>query len=578
MNVRENKTKILIFIVLTLGMAALWFKVQQKEFEYVPDSNLMVEFETSEEPQIAVFYPLSRNVANATDFYVRWWYQSAHDRYYLFLPAGIKEGEPYWILQEGLKVWMDEKEIKNKDKFHLSLGMHSVDIEKQGVRQRVTLEVMQSQTIPSMFIETQSGSLGAIHYQKGYTETGSYTILNPEGRVSHAGNLEKIRGRGNVSWEGSYKKAYQINLEVKTSLLSMPEEKQWILTPNAFDPSLMKNKICYDVARALEMPFTSETEYIDLYINGVYRGNYLLMEKVEVGENRVDIRDLEKETERLNEQLPEEMERFEVAMEDGGSFKGSYVPNQPEDITGGYLLEMEITERYGEKPSGFISDLGQEVVIGSPKYASYEQVSYLKNLYQEMEDAVFSESGIHPLTGKHYSEYLDMDSAVKKYIVEEVSKNLDTARSSQYLYKPQDSVSEKFYFGPVWDFDKTFGIETTNLAGVDLSVPEYIHAGTPIRESNLLYGLYQKEDFRKNLILVFDEVACPILEHEVEVEIPKIMKDISESAKMDFNRWDCFEGVAPEEKIVCFEAEVENIQDFIRQRVAFLKTEWNLTN
>lgn len=576
MYLREKKAKILIFMILTLGMLFLWAEVHKKEADFMPNANLVAELENSEAPAIAVYYPLSGKIANATDFYVRWWHQEVNDKYYLFLPSGIKAKDIYWIFQTDTNVWIGQQKIENKDRFCLGSGSYEVEVEKNGQRQRMSLEVMQSGSIPSLFVETQSGSLQYIHAEKGNYESGKYTILDENGKIRHAGNLEKIRGRGNASWADTNKKSYQITLETKTSILSMPEEKQWVLTPNFADATLLKNKICNDLVNELEMPFTPEMEYVDLYVNGEYRGNYLLMEKIEVGENRVAIRDLEKEMEMMNEQPLEELERFEIALETPRSYKGIYIPNQPKDISGGYLLEIELTVRYQEEVSGFVTGLRQGVVIKSPKYASFEQVNYIKDLYQEMEDAVFSDTGVHPVTGRHYSDYLDVDSAIKKYIVEEISKNLDTGLTSQYLYKPDNGVSEKFYLGPMWDFDKSLGIDHINYADVDLSVPEYIHAGSYIRESHLLYALYQKEEFRNSLIDVFATKARPIMEKEVEEVIPYTQERIYDSCKMNLIRWNCYGDIPLEEKLKCYEEEVENIRNFIRKRVEFLETEWGI--
>ena len=52
---------------------------------------------------------------------------------------------------------------------------------------------------------------------------------------------------------------------------------------------------------------------------------------------------------------------------------------------------------------------------------------------------------------------MDLRSLVYKYLIEEYSKNYDGNSSSQYFYKPADSVSPLFYAGPVWDYDSTFG-------------------------------------------------------------------------------------------------------------------------
>lgn len=578
MNIYDKKSKMLILLVLTVILLFLLLGVTRSKTEELGhNSNVVIRMSESSEIELGVYFPLSDTINGASDFLIRMWHNSEDGLYYLFLPAGIENKEMYWLLQPETNIRIEQKKIENGDRFELTAGRYNLEIEKKGDYSNITLEIMKSQEIPSLFVETTSATMDYIHEKKGNEESGTYTILDKSGKVQHAGRMEKFRGRGNVTWEDTEKKSYQITLEISTELLSMPQEKQWVLNPNSFDVSLLKNKICYDLARELGMPFTPELEYVDLYINGEYRGNYLLMEKVEIGEHRVAIRNLEKEMEMMNEQPLETMESFEIDVDDDISYKGSYIPNQPEDITGGYLLEMDITPRYREECSGFISNMEQKVTIKSPKYASYEQVDYIRNKYQELEDALFSEDGYNPTTGKYYSEYLDIESAINKYIVEEISMNLDKALTSQYFYKQEDRISEKFYWGPVWDFDKSLGVEAESRAGVDLNVPyENIHAGSKIRESDVLYALYQREDFRTQLVEEFASEASPIIEWEIEEVIPNTRNEIFESSKMNLVRWNYYGDTSLDEKIAYYDEEVESIRNFMRERIAFLKKEWNI--
>ena len=125
-----------------------------------------------------------------------------------------------------------------------------------------------------------------------------------------------------------------------------------------------------------------------MYANGQYIGNYLLTEKIEIDKERVNILNLEEQMELMNKEKA--LEEYEFFMEQQGrlfSTKGYRIEKQPEDISGGYLLEIEVSDRYGLEASGFMTSRMQPVVFSSPKYASYEQVSYIANRYQDMEYA-----------------------------------------------------------------------------------------------------------------------------------------------------------------------------------------------
>ncbi len=132
---------------------------------------------------------------------------------------------------------------------------------------------------------------------------GSLLMTDAEGNVLYNGKLKQIKGRGNSTW-GYEKKPYQIKLSDATELLATGDEanaaKTWVLLANARDPSLLRDRIVYDLSVEMNMEPGIECRPVSLYYDGEYRGAYLLCEKVEVNHGRVDISDLEKATEEAN--------------------------------------------------------------------------------------------------------------------------------------------------------------------------------------------------------------------------------------------------------------------------------------
>lgn len=211
--------------------------------------------------------------------------------------------------------------------------------------------------------------------------------------------------------------------------------------------------------------------FVDLYIDGEYIGHYLLCERVEIRKNRINITDLEELNEKANPEI--DFERLELGGTRGGSSvfeqgssKWVELPSNPENITGGYLLELELPARYDSENCGFVSDYGQPVIINSPEYASEAQVQYISNFYQEFENAVRSGDGYNN-KGKHYSDYIDVESFAKMYVFQEYIKNVDGVSTSLFFYK---NNAGKLTAGPVWDVDLAFGVEKEK-AGVDFSDP-----------------------------------------------------------------------------------------------------------
>lgn len=128
--------------------------------------------------------------------------------------------------------------------------------------------------------------------------------------------------------------------------------------------------------------------------------------------------------------------------------------NDPADITGGYLLEMDFADRAMEEKCYFITARGFYVVVKSPEACSKAEMDYIASWYQDYEDAVF-EGGTSSKTGKPFTDYVTVESMVQCYLVNELSKNGDGFNTSAYLYK--ETGSEPMKMGPLWDYDLSFG-------------------------------------------------------------------------------------------------------------------------
>ena len=332
-----------------------------------------------------------------------------------------------------------------------------------------SLYVIYGSDIPTVHITTASGSMENVYEDIDYKESGYVTILSDD-KIEYEGELEYIKGRGNYTWTRR-KKPFNIKLKEKANLFEMGSAKKWTLLANYLDDTMLKNKLGFDFADEIGLDFSPESVLTDVYIDGEYIGNYTFCESVEVRKSRVNITDLEELNEKANEGLNlEELElggiRGEKSHLEFGSSKWVELPNTPEVITGGYLLEFELDVRYDEEICGFVSEYGQSVNIKSPKYASREQVEYISSYYQEFEDAVLSGDGYNHL-GKHYSEYIDVESFAKMYVFQEYVKNLDAGLSSFFMYK---DVGGKMTVGFVWDLDSAFG-RATEREGIRMDDP-----------------------------------------------------------------------------------------------------------
>lgn len=119
----------------------------------------------------------------------------------------------------------------------------------------------------------------------------------------------------------------------------------------------------------------------------------------------------------------------------------------------------------------------------SPEYASEAQVKYISGYWQEMEDALYSETGYNDLD-KHYTDYIDIVSWAKQYLIQEWTSNWDAGLTSNYFYKDVDG---KLFAGPVWDFDSALG-NYEGRDGTNLKDPTNLHAKSRNLRYNSLMG------------------------------------------------------------------------------------------
>jgi hypothetical protein len=242
----------------------------------------------------------------------------------------------------------------------------------------------------------------------------------------------KIKGRGNYTWVWD-KKPYAFKFDSKGEVLGMPAHKRWILLSNWRDRTLLRNDATFWLSRQFGLPYTVRGEYVELEINGEYRGNYYLCEQIKIDKNRVNI----------------------TAFDDDFT-----------DLTGGYLLEID---SYWDEINKFHSkyftlnymfkepDEDPAVEGTNPAYAA--GYTWMENYINEFEKVLKTRSSV---ANGDYNNYLDVDSAILFMLLNELSGNRDFFQNgthsgphSTYLYKgkAKDTGRSKLFMGPGWDFD-----------------------------------------------------------------------------------------------------------------------------
>ena len=467
---------------------------------------------------------------------VRCWFAS-NGKGYFFLPSNYSLDRLFLRFDSHDKLKLDGVEVHGGDAVSFSPSQE-IKVTGSGFSS-FTLTVLQSSNIPAVFINTDSGSMDAVHRKKGVREAGTMYMVDADGTVEYQGNLKYIRARGNSTFLYP-KKPYQIKLESAAPLCGMAKNKTFILLANYLDRSEIRNTLALDVARySGGYAFTPACQSVDLYLNHTYAGCYLLTEKCEIDHDRVNITDLEAAMEELN---PDPLETYPFVGRLRYSIKATHsysIPNEPEDITGGYLIQANNTEYFQEEASGFVTSRGQAFTLRSPKYASTRQIEYIGGVMQQIEDALFAKDGRDPATGKHYSELLDMKSFVNRYLQSEIFNDYDG--HFVYFYKDVDSADGMVYCGPVWDQDNILGASSRRTNANYLSLDrEQIHSYYWFTQA------VKHQDFREEMIRTYYGIYRPaylILLGEAEDEtgtlrsIPQYMEEIYDAAVMDHIRW-----------------------------------------
>ncbi len=220
----------------------------------------------------------------------------------------------------------------------------------------------------------------------------------------------KIKGRGNSTWTLP-KKPYKLKFNEKVSLFGEPKDKEWVLLANYTDKTAIRNKLAFFMGQISKLNYTCRTHFVDLILNNKYVGTYQLGEQQKIAENRVDVGD------------------------------------------DGYLLEIDAYATYQDITFN-VSTIERPINIKDPDVEiGGEAYNYIVDYFNEVEAVLYSDEFADPERG--YAKYLDVDSFVDWYLINEIAKNNDAIFfTSCYMHHKR---GDKLYMGPLWDFDIGFG-------------------------------------------------------------------------------------------------------------------------
>lgn len=402
-----------------------------------------------------------------------------------------------------------------------------------GKGQAMTFRVMQASAIPTLYLTSSDSAQGRnwVDNSKNNIATGSMSMVSADGGSVYSGGLKQIKARGNSTFTYADKKSYQIKLETASDLLGNQEQvKTWVLLAGYFDATQMHDKLMKDLATELGLAYTASCNWVNLYYDGEYRGIYLLSEKNSVDAASVAITDMEKAYKEQNSNYGTDMTTDRAQNAYGQQYQYTKGLKEPENITGGYLIELNHT--MWDEASGFKTRQGVAFNVKSPEWCGDAAMRYISEYYQAFEDAVYATdetgayTGYNASTGKYFYDYVDMDSLVKVFLLQELSLNCDGFISSIYFYKDADG---KMFAGPVWDQEMTFGTGWTKTN--DASIVDYHY---------LAKALIQIPAFKAAVEEYYSSTFAPAVQEWLgdDGTIARQYARLKDNAAMNYMLWD----------------------------------------
>lgn len=506
-------------------------------------------------------------------------------KYVLFLPGAFKGQDPVLSINQNTEMIMDGTAYQTGMTVPVSkYAGQTVPVSFSGGKGKWNVKIMQGSAIPALFVNVSESDLKRISKRRDVDikEPADLRMVTGDGRLNAAETLTSFKTRGNSSFFAQ-KKPFSFKMENKADLAGMGQNKKWILMNNWTDVSLIRNQITYDMFRHLGMKYTPDCRQVDMYINRKYHGTYLLTEKIQIKKHRVEISNLEEEYETVNGKEAYDNAKIKFVRYNGLNIRWYDHENEPEDITGGYLLELELPEYYARDKtlSGIKTEFDLYVTIKEPTHIGQRGAEYIADMMNGLNHAVIASDGYNK-EGRYYADYLDLHSFALKTAIDELSVSYDVRASSQFMYKEKDSIDPLLHAGIAWDYDWSYGNHKKGQHNPKKLDFVYTRSGV---YWFLAHWMLTHDDFRQETRKAFEEEVYPateILTGKKEAPEGSPLKpldeykaEIADSAAMNYTRWPAKGSPATwEGSGVTFDESFAFLKNWIEVRSETLLAEW----
>lgn len=439
------------------------------------------------------------------------------------------------------------------------------------------LIIYNSDAESSIFINDYSKSFVDYNGEEMSTDLYSFLIKDKRNSVSNLKctvinnskvtntTLKEITGRGNTTWFNNEKKTFNIEFYDKMKIGELTSKEMCIIPENC-DSTLIRNKIAYDLASDVGLPYSPKISYIDFYINGEYKGFYQIVEKVDLKKDALI--NLENNSKKMNKDF-------------------------------NFLVEVDVYNYYNDL--SYITDNGYRIVVKEPNI-NFEnendanmklKYNFIKEKYQNFENILYNG------TLEELEKVCDLNSMATMYLIQEFGRNCDAGYTSTYfLYNAKE---ERFYVAPIWDCDCMFGSVETRRIGAN-TYPnnykewfvKYLDYNGKTNSLGQCFNLKGKtkagKTFEELCISIWKEKFLPTINillnqnksKERVKNIEEYKENIEKSMYCNYIKWkmDTYYNVENSRLDTTYtkdyQGEVEYLKDWIEKRTDWISTEFGL--
>ncbi len=362
------------------------------------------------------------------------------------------------------------------------------------------------------------------------TDQNTPDFLNYSGRIG-------IESRGSTSQDLD-KKSYGLRTLANdnksnnnVSILGMPKENDWILNALAFDPSLIRDYLTYDLSRNINN-YASRGHFCEVIINGDYRGVYVMMEKLKIDANRINI----------------------LKMTDTDSL----APN----VTGGYITKCDkITG--GDKIAWSDSTNAiywVDFIHESPEAfdVNPQQNRYIYNYFKAFQKAL---SDKNESVTNGFPTFIDIPSFIDFMIINEISSNVDAYQYSTFFHKDRNG---KLRAGPIWDANLTYGNDLF-FWGFDRSQTDVWQFDNGDNVGATFWKeLFDNQTFKCYLSKRWNDVSSsnkPLNYTTIEKKIDSLVILLAEARIRENTRWKTIDD---------YQTAIEHLKTWLKERIEWL--------